>query len=209
MLYRDGRFVSASIAESSLLALTFLSAIAQVGLDTALAGLIGTGSVRGHAPWSFFLATALASSWAIALVFLGSSFFRLVRFLDAHHHTLKDSRSALVLPLGAESLAAALGSAFLSAAVVWVAQGVHDASPGWLRRCSAVVVSRYPLISGPPTTLHQHSLMSRSGRRAFFGKQSRQLRRASCILGLALMSRELYMASCKTPTAPVKHDIAF
>ena len=197
MLYRHGRFVPASVAESGLLALTFLSAVAQVGLDTALAVLIGTGSVRGHAPWSFFLATALASSWAIALVFLGNSFFRLVRFLDAQHHTLKDSRSALVLPLGAEGLAAALGSAFLTAAVVWVAQAVHDAPSGLLRCCSAVLwtwsLQNIPYFPDrcPPTTLHQHSLKSRSGSSAFSfsRKQQRLRRRASCVLGVALMSR--------------------
>ena len=157
--------------------------------------------MRGHAPWSFFLATALASSWAIALVFLGSSFFRLVRFLDAHHNTLKDSRSALVLPLGAESLAAALGSAFLSAAVVWVAQAVHDAPSGWLRCCSAV----------RPITLHQPSLDVEIREQHFFlfASSSDRIGIESCVLGLALVSRELYMASCKTPTASVKHDIAF
>lgn len=121
--------MSSGWTEHLKICLTCLSAVTQVGLNITMSVLIGTG-FRSHAPWGLFLAVALAAAWTASLLHLGTSYFRLVRYINKQQEVLKDSRSALVLPLGAESLAAALGSAVLSGAVVWIAKTARVAATG-------------------------------------------------------------------------------
>lgn len=123
MLFKGNKFGPSGVAEYLKLSSTLLAAAAQVGLNIALAVLIGT-DFRSHAPWTFYLAIALACAWAIGLLVLITALVRLVRFLNKGREILQTSRSSLVLPLGAESLTVALGSALLSSAVVWISTDV-------------------------------------------------------------------------------------
>jgi len=130
MHFINDKFVPSGLAEYTKLICTLLGGLAQIGLNVTLSVLIGR-HFRDHAPWAFYLAIALAGAWLLALLVLVSSYSRLVQFLNKNHETLKtNSRSALVLPLGLESFAAALGSALLSSAVVWQAYDIQNASSG-------------------------------------------------------------------------------
>lgn len=117
------------VGEYALLLLTIFSAAAQVGLNAVTSIIIGT-EFRSRAPWAFLLVISLACAWAASLLHFTVSYIRLVRFVNKHQIDLKRSGSALVLPLGAKSLAAALGSAFLSGAVVWIAKTAGESSTG-------------------------------------------------------------------------------
>lgn len=123
MLYKGDRFAPSGVAEYFKLIFTTLGAGAQIGLNISLSVLIGS-HFRYHAPWAFYLAIALACAWTLSLFLLITSLSRLVRFLNRSRDALKSSRSSLILPLGAESLAAAVGSALLSSAVVWISRDV-------------------------------------------------------------------------------------
>ena len=125
MLYKGGKFAPSGLAEYLKLGCTILAAAAQVGLNIALAVLIGS-DFRSHAPWALYLVIALACAWGLGLLVLVAALVRLVRLLNRGHEILQTSRSSLVLPLGAESLAVALGSALLSSAVVWISKDVKD-----------------------------------------------------------------------------------
>lgn len=125
MLFKGDKFAPSGFSEYLKLFCTVLSAAAQIGLNVTLAVLIGS-HFRSHAPWAFYLVIALACAWALGLLVLVNSLVRLVRFLNKGRAVLQTSRSSLVLPLGSESLAAALGSALLSSAVVWISQDVKD-----------------------------------------------------------------------------------
>ncbi len=125
MLYKEGKFAPSGLAEYLKLGCTILAAAAQVGLNIALAVLIGS-DFRYHAPWALYLVIALACAWSLGLLVLITALVRLVRFLNKGHEILQTSRSSLVLPLGAESLAVALGSALLSSAVVWISTDVKN-----------------------------------------------------------------------------------
>lgn len=125
MLFKGEKFAPSGFAEYLKLFSTLLSAAAQIGLNVTLAVLIGS-HFRSHAPWAMYLVIALACAWSLGLLVLINSLLRLVRFLNKGREVLQTSRSSLVLPLGAESLAAALGSALLSSAVVWISKDVKD-----------------------------------------------------------------------------------
>ena len=136
MLYKGEKFAPSGFAEYLKLLCTILSAAAQIGLNIALAVLIGS-NFRTHAPWAMYLVIALACAWTLGLLVLITSLMRLVRFLNKGREILQTSRTALVLPLGAESLAAALGSALLSSAVVWISKDVKDnTGKKWGKRSS-------------------------------------------------------------------------
>lgn len=127
MLFKGDKFAPSGVAEYSKLLLTILAAASQVGLNIALAVLIGS-NFREHAPWAFYLVIALACAWGLGLLVLITALVRLVRFLNKAREILQTSGSSLVLPLGAESLAAAFGSALLTSAVVWIATDVDHNS---------------------------------------------------------------------------------
>jgi len=128
MHFINGRFRPSGFSEVAKLTCTLLSGLAQIALNITLSVFIGS-SFRDRAPWAFYLAIALAFAWTLALLVLVTGFSRLVRFLNANHEVLRSqSRSALVLPLGLEHFAAALGSALLSSAVVWQAYDLQRSS---------------------------------------------------------------------------------
>lgn len=131
MLYKQEKFQPSGIVEYAKLGLTLISGAAHIGLNIALSVLIGT-SFRSHAPWAFLLAISMAVAWTASSLLLLASMVRVVRLLNNNFDILRASKNALVLPVGAESLAAAIGSGLLTGSVVWVTHAARPATAGVL-----------------------------------------------------------------------------